>query len=149
LARKLQADGAAVTRRESWTSKAHRIATHYLDDPEKWARQDKYGKGLTACQAEVEPDFLAGDSSGKRMVLVSRAVKALSADLQANGIMATVVTSRRDRADAELGQRLAAEREQNAGCSPQRLPDAKDDETGEMLYTNAVTNAATTLLCRI
>ena len=138
LARKIQADGAAVTRRESWTSKAYRIATHYLDDPQKWAQQDKYGKGITACQREVEPDFLAGDDSGNRMALVSRAVKALTKDLQANGITATVITSRRDRADAELGQRLAAEREQNAGCSPQRLPDAKDDETGEMLSGGTV-----------
>ena len=67
LAAKVEATVAAP--KETWSAKALRIAAHYLDDPDRWARQDKYGKGLTACQREVEPDFLAGDPSGKRMVL--------------------------------------------------------------------------------
>ena len=48
------------------------------------------------------------------MVLVSRAVKALSQDLQANGIVPAVVTSRRERADAAVEVRRAAELEQEA-----------------------------------
>ena len=126
--------------KETWSAKALRIAAHYLDDPDRWARQDKYGKGLTACQREVEPDFLAGDTSGKRMVLVSRAVAKLQADLDANGIERTVVSSRRARADAELAQRLEAEREQDAGCSPQRAPD-RFDETGELLGGGTVADS--------
>ena len=55
LAAKVEATVAAP--KETWSAKALRIAAHYLDDPDRWARQDKYGKGLTACQREVEPDF--------------------------------------------------------------------------------------------
>ena len=49
--------------RESWSSRAHKIATKYLDDPGKWAARDKFGKGLTACQREVDPGFLDEDHS--------------------------------------------------------------------------------------
>ena len=48
------------------------------------------------------------------MVLVFRAVKALSQDLQANGFVPAVVTSRRERADAAVEVRRAAELEQEA-----------------------------------
>ena len=56
---------------QTWSAQALRIATHYLDDPERWAQQDKFGEGLTVCRREVEPGFLVGDPTGKRMVLVS------------------------------------------------------------------------------
>ena len=47
------------------------VAVVVVDDPETWAAQDKFGKGLTVCQREVDPDFLVGNTSGKHMVLVS------------------------------------------------------------------------------
>ena len=53
--------------RESWSSRALKIAAKYLEDPQKWAAQDKFGKGLTVCQREIDPGFLVGDASGKRM----------------------------------------------------------------------------------
>ena len=75
------ADSSTQPARESWSSRALKIAAKYLEDPQKWAAQDKFGKGLTVCQREVDPGFLVGDATGKRMVLVSRAVAALTADL--------------------------------------------------------------------
>ena len=100
MARHLADSSASQRARESWSSRALKIATKYLEDPEKWAAQDKFGKGLTVCQREVDPGFLVGDHSGKRMVLVSRAVTKLQADLQANGVAATVIASRHERAAA-------------------------------------------------
>ena len=100
MARHLADNSASQRARESWSSRALKIATKYLDDPGKWAARDKFGKGLTACQREVDPGFLDEDHSGKRMVLVSRAVAALQADLQANGVEATAIASRSERAEA-------------------------------------------------
>lgn len=94
------ADSSTQPARESWSSRALKIAAKYLEDPQKWAAQDKFGKGLTVCQREVDPGFLVGDATGKRMVLVSRAVAALTADLKANGVKATVIASRSERAAA-------------------------------------------------
>eukprot|EP01048_Picozoa_sp_COSAG05_P030676 COSAG05_NODE_10788_length_546_cov_1.959732_1_plen_91_part_10 len=49
--------------RESWSSRALKIAAKYLEDPQKWAAQDKFGKGLTVSQREVDPGFLVGDAT--------------------------------------------------------------------------------------
>ena len=36
------------------------VAVVVVDDPETWAAQDKFGKGLTVCQREVDEKFLHG-----------------------------------------------------------------------------------------
>ena len=64
MARHLADSSASQPVRESWSSRALKIATKYLEDPEKWAAQDKFGKGLTVCQREVDPGFLVGDAIG-------------------------------------------------------------------------------------
>ena len=43
------ADSSTQPARESWSSRALKIAAKYLEDPQKWAAQDKFGKGLTVC----------------------------------------------------------------------------------------------------
>jgi hypothetical protein len=129
LARHLADSSASQRARESWSSRALKIATKYLEDPEKWAAQDKFGKGLTVCQREVDPGFLVGDHSGKRMVLVSRAVTKLQADLQANGVAATVIASRHERA-AALRQPTPAGTGASGGSSGAVGEAAGNDDNG-------------------
>ena len=51
---------ASLSNKQSWKSRASKIALAYLADPRKWAAQDKFGKGLTVCQRKVDPGFLLG-----------------------------------------------------------------------------------------
>lgn len=118
---------AAKPERESCLVRAGRIAAHYWDDPAKWAAQDPYGKGVLTCLRAVDADYPLGN-----VAMVHKAVNQHKKDMQANGLTPTELTSRRDRAAAAVLARRRAEVAENAGRSPQKAGNVRDEATGEL-----------------
>ena len=95
MARHLGDSSASQPVRESWSSRALKIAAKYLEDPQKWAAQDKFGKGLTVCQREVDPGLFCSETpkipknlkTGKIIKILLLMSESLSAHIINTGIL--------------------------------------------------------------